>query len=175
MINPQDQPDLDDVLDSLSTVQETIRETKSVPVENLTDEEAYKFLMNKLIETINSNSEVLDQTKDLVNQVGTAEYIEAHAGIIKSQSELFKNMANIVVEKRKMDQAKELKTRDLDLKEKSIANKLPELGNGEEAQITNNFILATRDQIFASMFGTPEDKEKAQQKIREANNIVIDV
>ena len=59
-----------------------------------------------------------------------------------------------------MDKAKELKTRDLDIKEKGMANKVPELGNGEGGPITNNFILATRDQIFASMFGSPEDKQK---------------
>ena len=175
MINAQDQPDLDDVLASLSTVKETIKEIKQVPVQDLTDENVYNFVMGKLMETINSNGEVLEQTKDLVNQVGTAEYIEAHSSIIKSQSELFKNMVNVVIEKRKMDQAKELKTRDLDIKEKNLANKVPELGNGEGGPITNNFILATRDQIFASMFGSPEDKEKAQQKIKEANNIVIDV
>ena len=114
MINAQDQPDLDDVLASLSTVKETIKEVKQVPVQDLTDENVYNFVMGKLMETINSNGEVLEQTKDLVNQVGTAEYIEAHSAMIKSQSELFKNMVSVVIEKRKMDQAKELKTRDLE-------------------------------------------------------------
>lgn len=175
MITSQDQPDLDDVLASLRTVKETIKEVKQIPTEDLSDDSIYKFVMSKLIETINSNSEVMEQTKDLVSQVGTAEYIEAHSAIVKSQSELFKNIAGVIIEKRKMDQAKELKTRDLDLKEKSINNKLPELTNGENAPVTNNFILATRDQVFASMFGSPEDKAKAQQKIREVNNIVVDV
>lgn len=178
MIDASNQPDLDAVLDSLSVVKKVNNEVKSTPIENLTDEETYHYLMNKLRQTIDSNAEVMEQTKDLVSQVGTAEYVEAHAAIVKSQSELIKNMVGVVIEKKKLDQNKELKTRDLDLKEKSINNKtaLPELTNGPSNQPNGGmFILATREDIFNSMFGSDEDKKKAEQKIKEANGIVIDV
>jgi len=177
MIDASNQPDLDDVLNSLSTAKQVNNEVKATPVENLTDDETYNYLMNKLRQTIDSNAEVMEQTKDLVNQVGTSEYIEAHAAVVKSQSELIKNMVGVVIEKRKMDQNKELKTRDLDLKEKSINNKMvtPELTNGAANPQNNTFIIATRESIFNSLFGSDEDKKKAEQKIKEANGIVIDV
>ena len=177
MIDASNQPDLDDVLNSLSTVKQVNNEVKSTPVENLTDDETYNYLMNKLRQTIDSNAEVMEQTKDLVNQVGTSEYIEAHAAVVKSQSELIKNMVGVVIEKRKMDQNKELKTRDLDLKEKSINNKMvtPELTNGPVNGNNPVFLISTREAMFHSMFGSEEDKKKAEQKIKEANGIVIDV
>ena len=176
MIDVHNQPDLDAVLNALSASEETIKETKNVNPVKLTDDEYYAYLMSKLKETIDTNSEVLDQTKDLVSQVGTAEYVEAHASVVKSQSDLLKNMVGVIVEKQKLSQAKELKTRDLDIKEKSIGAKTNplELTNGA-SQGGNTFILATRDQVFDKFFGSDEEKDKADKKIKEANGIVIDV
>lgn len=179
MIDVDNQPDLDEVLNLLSenvSGKPTNRNSSSTTSteEHLTDDEMYHFLMNKLRDTIESNTDVIEQTKDLVTQLGTSEYIEAHASLVKSQADLMKNMVGIIMEKKKLAQAKELKTRDLDIKEKSAgAKKKAELTEGATQQ--TNILIASRDSIFDALFGTGEDKEKAEIKIKEANGMIVDV
>lgn len=178
MIDVDNQPDLDDVLASLSVnepVKKIVKDARTLATkENLTDDEMYHFLMNKLRDTIDSNTDVIEQTKDLVTQLGTSEYIEAHASLVKSQADLMKNMVGIIMEKKKLAQAKELKSRDLDIKEKAAdTKKTPELSDGNSRQ--TNILIASRDSIFDALFGTDEDKEKAAKKIKEANGMIVDV
>jgi len=168
-------PDLDAVLDALTVTDNTTKDS-AIPKQSekeYTDDEIYQFSINKLRESIDSNAIAMEQSKDLMYQIGTPEYIEAHAAMVKGHTELIKTMMAASIEKKKLQQAKELKTRDLDIKEKGIAGKQnPQLENSPHA---THYIIATRDSIFDSLFGTKEDKDKAEIKIKEANGIIVDV
>jgi hypothetical protein len=179
MIDVDNQPNLDDVLDALSTSTQKSKEVKKSVInfsDDLSDDDVYSFVLSQLKETIESNSEVIEQSKDMVSQAGTSDYIEAHSKLVKSQTDLLNSMLATMMDKKKLAQVDKHKTKDLELKERALDEKKP-YGDGYllpgTTNIQNNYILGNRDDIFDSMFeNDPDKKAKAQRKVKELNGIV---
>lgn len=179
MIDVDNQPDLDDVLDALSTSYEKSKDVKnkvsSVTDEDLSDDAIYSFVLAQLKETITSNSEVIEQSKDMTVQGGTSDYIEAHSKLVKTQADLLNSMMSTMMDKKKLNQSDKHKTKELELKERALDEKKPYGDNllPGTTNIQNNYLIANRDDVFDSMFeNDPEKRAKAQDKIKKLNGIV---
>ena len=122
MIDVNNQPDLDSVLAALSTppAKPEKKTSSDNEIVEMSEDDIYNFVVNQLKETIESNAEVLEQSKDMVSQIGDASVLEAHSKIVKSQADLLTNLVSTMMEKKKLAQTDKHKTRDLDLKEKAI-------------------------------------------------------
>jgi hypothetical protein len=110
----------------------------------------------------------------MVSQIGDAAVLESHSKIVKSQADLLTNLVSTMMEKKKLAQVDKHKTRDLDLKEKALAEKKPygDMQALGTTNIQNNFLMANRDDLFDSLFEKdPNKKQKAVLKIKEANGI----
>lgn len=176
MIDVNNQPDLESVLDALSTppVKPERKTSSDTEIVEMSEDDIYNFVVNQLKETIEANAEVLEQSRDMVSQIGDAAVLESHSKIVKSQADLLTNLVSTMMEKKKLAQADKHKTRDLDLKEKALAEKKPygDMQALGTTNIQNNFLMANRDDLFDSLFEKdPNKKQKAVLKIKEANGI----
>lgn len=180
MIDVDNQPDLDDVLSALTTSYDKSKDVKkntdSVPFDSLSDDDVYNFVLSQLKDTIQANSVIIEQSRDMAEQAGTSDYIEAHSKLVKSQSDLLNSMMSTMMDKKKLSQADKHKTKELELKERALDEKKPYGDNmltTGTTNIQNNYLIASRDDVFDSMFETdPAKKAKAQEKIKKLNGIV---
>jgi hypothetical protein len=168
--------DIDDVLAALSVTVDT----KGVPVpEDLNRNN----IMEKILETISTNIEKNNELMETALQVAVAsgdpEHMEGYAVVAKVNSDMLKTLATLQMEQDKLRQQKELKEKELALKEKLAEGKITKNNNKQltdGAVVQNNFLFtATREQIFDLLKGKPEDQEEALQEIKEQNPPTIDV
>lgn len=178
MIDVDNQPDLEDVLRTLAAPVEQSKNTKKIirdQEENMSDDDIYNFIISQLKDTIESNAEVLEQSATMVQQIGDPMVLDAHSKVVKSQADLLTNLLSTMMDRKKLEQNDKHKTRDLDLKERALNEKKafdPAMLGSGTVNIQNNYLSASRDDLFDSLFeNDPLKKQKAQLKIKEANGI----
>lgn len=179
MIDVNNQPDLDDVLSVLTqSVTKSNNTKKSIEKKkkDLSDESIYNFVLEHLTETIESNTDVLTRSAEVVEQTGDAICIDAHSKLLKSQNDLLGSLLNAIQEKKKLEQTDKHKTRDLDLKERALTEKRDPLSlPGGTMNVQNNFMItANREEIFDAMFEKdPDKRKKALEKLEEKNGFSL--
>lgn len=149
---------------------EVKKEVDIVPVFNIEGE--YKKLLNKLEDSLKNNSSILDEAALLVKTVGDEKTLEAYASVAKSNAELLKTLANALAEREHLRVQEILKREEIAARKEIAAakNDTPKLPTGT-TNIQNNYILkSSRDDMFNALFGSPEEKEKALNKILTNSN-----
>lgn len=140
------------------------------------DDEIFDTLMTSIMDNINKNKEMLEHSKEMSESTGEPEYIEAFASVSKNQTELIKTLSSMLLERKKLKKNSELKTRDLDIKEKAVDNNIKnaKLGDTPTLQQNNIFLTDKREAVFDMLFGSPEQKKKLIEKHlgEDASNII---
>lgn len=170
------QPDLDDVLYALSTIADNKKNVSVIEEKPRSTEEIHDKLMEILLEQIEKNREMLDKTKDSYDQLGEADHAKAYSEVAKINADIMKHLTTLVTEKEKNKVNKELRNRDMDIKERIADNKVGPK-KLEQTNTTNNtfYITANRETLFDSLWGNDAQKEKAISRIKEQNEIIDSV
>jgi hypothetical protein len=105
-MNNQPNSDLDDVLNALSVCNipqaPTVNKIIKVDKDEEYDEHAIlSRALRGIDDLINSNADVLEEAKRLVESTGDVEYIESYSSLSKAQSEAYKNIVQIITTKEK--------------------------------------------------------------------------
>ena len=168
----KDEDSLDDVINSLAV--SNILPPDPAPAPSTKAEydpnDALQNLMNDLKDLVKSNASVLEEARRIVESTGDVDFFEVYSSVSKSQSEAIKNMVKIVTEKEKTKIAKELKERDLTLKEKVAEHNMGNSPNALPAGTTlnqQNIILSgSREEMFAMIkkMQIAEKDDKATEK-----------
>lgn len=167
--------ELNNLIDALSI---EIKETSTDATSKIpnSDDEIYDTLMSSIVDNINRNKEMLEHSKEMSESTGEPEYIEAFASVSKNQTELIKTLSTMLLERKKLKKNSELKTRDLDIKEKAVDNNIKnaKLGDTPTVQQNNIFLTDKREAVFDLLFGSPEQKKKLLEKHlgEDASNII---
>lgn len=168
--------DIDDVLNALSVSVDT----KGVNVpEDLHKDNMLDTILQTMSDTIAKNNELLETALQVAASSGDADHMKGYAAVAKVNSELLKTLASIQMEQEKLKQQKDIKEKELALKEKLAEGKAAKNPNKQLPEggiVQNNFLFtATREQIFDLIKGKPEDQDEALKEIKDQNPPTIDV
>lgn len=175
MSNYTNKNDLDEVLSALTMPNKSNEPiiVEAVKLIDASDPNAVGDLLIKtLMDAIEKNNRMLENTMELFEQGGQADHALAHASIARNNADLAKTLTNLLIEKQKLALNDKLKTRELDIKEKGLIVG----GDGASAgNLTQNnyYIKSNREDMISILFGEGEEKEKAVKKIKENNTIDV--
>lgn len=183
--------ELDDILQSLKVTDEDVQLQKveekqeivvskeKPPKEKYTEEKEDNELQETikgLNELIDTNAEILEEARRLVETTGDVEYLEAYSSIGKSQSEAFKNKIKLLLEKEKNRVFKQTKNREIDVKEKQVDHTIgvsqESSNNPKNLSQTNIILSGSREEMFNLISDmAKEEKEKKELEEKEAIDV----
>ncbi len=186
--DPNKQPDLDDLLSALSPTA-AVNKPKDSLDEVYTPASISEFLdldaqytksINQIDKSIANAQIMLEEASNMAQQVGDPEYLDSYASITKSLADLFKSRSALITEYHKVSNSNKQKDKEMVFKREMEIMKIEAKANaalnagegGGNTYVQNNFTLkATTEDIFDSMYGSDEEKSRAQEKIKLANEI----
>ena len=189
-MNNQPNSDLDDVLNALSvcnipqapTVKNTM--TKIDKDEEYDEHAILSRALRGIDDLINSNADVLEEAKRLVESTGDVEYIESYSSLSKAQSEAYKNIVQIITTKEKNKILKETKEQELVIKNKLVDYQMGELAmkknalpHGSTLNQTNVIMTGSREEAleFVKKMQLVEKEQLELSKNTESDDIAIDI
>lgn len=166
----QTQNALDDVLDALNVANIPQKQKQEIVVKNVEEYDEASILdktLKGLTALKESNDVVLEEARRLVETTGDVDYFNAYTMASKAQSETYKNIIKILVDKEKNKVTKDTKNREIDVKEKLVDFQISNgagLGSGATLNQTNVIMTGTReealDMIKRMKLAEKEEKEK---------------
>jgi hypothetical protein len=188
-MNNQPNSDLDDVLNALSVCNipqaPTVNKIIKVDKDEEYDEHAIlSRALRGIDDLINSNADVLEEAKRLVESTGDVEYIESYSSLSKAQSEAYKNIVQIITTKEKNKILKETKEQELVIKNKLVDYQMGELAmkknalpNGSTLNQTNVIMTGSREEAleFVKKMQLVEKEQLELSKNTESDDIAIDI
>lgn len=137
------------------TEQQAVSTVKPVPVAApkmaLTDENLEEYVYNSATSLINSSLYTLDKVKKSVSSVMDHKELTALAELIKATTSSIDVLNKVVVENKKMKNAKDIKTMDIEAKK--------EIGNTKIKNQTN-ILVASREEILKQLVEKTLDADK---------------
>jgi hypothetical protein len=111
-----------------------------------------EFIMNKASMVIQQGCDALEDIKSSVASGGEAEEIDAYSKLIAAVSSSIDTLNKINLQNKKSIVAKEIKKMDVEMRQGII--------NAKVSNVTNNIILASREEIMKKLFNEAEDMSK---------------
>jgi len=148
--------DIDILLDELK---DTKKFGAMIPIEapaptvqpELTDDNINSWIMNKAGLVIQQGVDTLERIKDSVRNSAEAEEVDSYSKLLNAVSSAVDTLNKINIQNKRNKSAKELKKMDIDMKNGQIEGK---------NNVTNNIIIATREEMMQKLFGEAEEEAK---------------
>ena len=111
-----------------------------------------EFIMNKASMVIQQGCDALEDLKSAVASGGEAEEVDAYSRLITAVSSSIDTLNKINLQNKKSITAKEIKKMDVEMRKGLIDAKVN--------NVTNNIILASREEIMKKLFNEADDMSK---------------